>query len=60
MTTSSINKRMILDLEYTGILKYKMDYRGWESGVTKYTKDRTNFLNIQVSLYCLIVYIRWH
>jgi hypothetical protein len=28
MTTSSINKRMILDLEYTGILKYKMDYRG--------------------------------
>ena len=28
MTTSSINKRMILDLEYTEILKYKMDYHG--------------------------------
>jgi len=28
MTTSSINKRMILDLEYIEILKYKMDYRG--------------------------------
>jgi hypothetical protein len=26
MTASSINKRMILDLEYTEILKYKMDY----------------------------------
>jgi hypothetical protein len=28
MTTSSINKRMILDLEYAEILKYKIDCHG--------------------------------